>query len=389
MRDLRAAGDIALTVVVTVLIAAGAYGTVQSGQRPVAAVQTANPKPSPTFPLEPVPPPVPSPVSAGNASLYAYDVDMIDAATGWMLVSDCPLRNAPTCIHAVARTSDGGRTWTTPVHVGHSFAGGDGGAPRSIRFLNRVDGFVYGSSAAFVTHDGGASWSDWGVSATFVSSIAMAAGTLWAVTYPCPKGFLCQYEVRSSRDAGRSWSPVHKLPLNFSPTEAVAFDSGLLLGSVPPGRIEITTDSGQTWRDVTTPCTEAHFGSSVATADGVDLWHSCQDYPGPSGALTSGSLFVSSNSGAAWAERNVQRHVLQWVVSPRARVAFASSDNTTIGTWDDGLTWTKVAPTDAQFDSMRWRDPGFGWALDSGRVLWVTADAGRTWSPAGTVPDRL
>ncbi len=347
-----------MTVSLTVLIAAAAYGAVRAQQHPLAAVQSAGPTPSPSFPLKPITSAVPSPVPPAAAAFYTYDVDVIDASIGWMLVSNCPLHNAPTCRHAVVATSDGGQTWSKPVQVGPTFASGDGGAPRTIRFLNHLDGFVYGSSGAFVSHDAGGTWLPVSLPAVFVSSISVSAGVVWSVTYPCLKGTLCEYEVRSSRDAGRTWSPVHKLPLNFSPVEAVAFPSGLMLSSVPPGKIEITSDSGRTWRDVTSPCTEAHFGSFVSTSDGTALWHVCMDYPAPSGVLSTGSLFVSSDGGTSWVERNIQRHLFGWLATPRPRVAYAWSDNTMIVTHDGGATWTQARPV--QLESLHFRDLGWG-----------------------------
>ena len=50
-----------MTVLLTVLIAAAAYGAVRAQQHPLAAVQSAGPTPSPSFPLKPIPSAVPSP----------------------------------------------------------------------------------------------------------------------------------------------------------------------------------------------------------------------------------------------------------------------------------------------------------------------------------------
>ena len=387
MNGLRSAASIAITVLLTVLIATATYGAVRAQQHPLAAVQSGGPTPSPSYSLKPIPSSAPSPVAPAVAGFYTYDVDMIDASTGWMLVSNCPLHNAPTCRHAVVATADGGQTWSKPVQVGPPFASGDGGAPRTIRFLNRLDGFVYGGSGAFVSHDAGGTWLPTSLPAVFISSISMSAGVVWAVTYPCLKGTLCEYEVRSSRDAGRTWSPVHKLPLNFAPVDAVAFPSGLVLASVPPGKIEMTSNNGGTWRDMSSPCNESHFGSFVSTSDGTDLWQVCMDYPAPSGVLGTGSLFVSSNGGASWVERSIQRRLFRWLATPFPGVAYAWSESTMIVTHDGGATWTAVQPV--QLESLHFRDLGWGWGLDPSRTLWVTADGGARWISVGPVPDRL
>jgi hypothetical protein len=150
MGRLRSATSIAITVLGTLVVAAIAYGA-DARLNTTATVQHPMPAASPTPPLiSVVPTPTPAP-----AGLFVIDQDMLDASTTWLLVSDCPLRANPTCHNAVVGTTDGGQTWSSPVQVGPPVLVTDGGAPRSIRFVSKQDGFVYGGAGAYVTHDGG------------------------------------------------------------------------------------------------------------------------------------------------------------------------------------------------------------------------------------------
>src|SRR5712692_323285 len=255
MSRLQAVTSISITVLVTLVIAGIAYASTTNWPHPVAGIHPVPPESSPTPSVTPV---FPSPTQAPTG-LFVIDQDLLDGLTAWMLVSDCPLRANPTCHNTVVRSDDGRQIWSDPVQVGPEFAVTDGGAPRTIRFLNSRDGFVYGQTSAFVTHDGGKTWAPWGLQAVFVGTIALFNTTVWATTYPCAKGTLCAYEVRSSPDGGRTWSPAFKLPVGFSPENAVAFKSGVLLSSPTQAALEMTTDLGFTWRSIKLPCAQDAF----------------------------------------------------------------------------------------------------------------------------------
>ncbi len=385
MSRLQWATGIAITVLATLVVAALAYAATTGWLRPIAAVHPVPPAPSPTPQLTPVvPPPTKEP-----AGLFVIDQDLLDASTGWMLVSDCTMRANPTCHNAVVGTVDGGQTWTSPVQAGPAVFVTDGGAPHLIRFLNRQDGFVYGQTSAFVTHDGGQTWLGMSLPAVFVGSIAMAGTTVWASIYPCAKGTLCSYEVRSSGDGGRTWSTAQKLPLNFSPEDAVAFGAGVLLSSPTTADIELTTDQGTTWREIKLPCPQQTFRSSATTSDGVELWGLCQPYPDASGQITSEALFVSEDAGKTWSKRNLGPVLPGWLVATGKHVAMMSSNNATLITHDAGATWSPISPAGVEFATARFKDAGWEWAVDTNRNLWASVDGGAHWTQIGTLPSRL
>lgn len=386
MGRLHFARSVVITVLATLVVSAIAYGGTTSLLHRTAAV----PHPVPAEIISPVPSPV-SPPSSPPAGLYAIDQDMISASTGWMLVSDCPLHAGDTCHYAAAGTVDGGMSWTHPVQVGPSLSPSDGSGPRSIRFLNHQDGFVYGADGAYVTHDGGESWQGAGLPPGFVTSIAIDPFTVWATYYPCAKGTMCAYEVRSSTDGGRTWSAAHKLPLNYSPDLAVAFPSGVIISSVPNGDIEMTS-GGATWRAVKSPCVGSPFRGHATTPDGIEIWELCFGYPTPTGEVTDRSLFVSEDAGKSWSSRpagQVSASLSAVLVSSAVHVALTTGNHLTLVTHDAGKTWTSVDPASLELVRVFKLTHSWGSAMDSNRNVWNTTDGGDHWSQIGALPSTL
>ena len=392
MKGLASATSVVITVLTTLLISAVAYGastglphrTGETHPFPPASPKPS-PEPSPTSPAIELPTPVPT-----TAGMYVLDEDMADASTGWVLLTDCDTQS--TCRYAVSRTPDAGHSWTRPAQVGPAFLSVNGDAPRTIRFANKSDGFVYGHAEAYVTHDGGASWQELGVPAVFFSSVAINGDSVWLTTYPCPKGTSCQFEVRSSLDGGRSWSARHQLPAGFSPESPVAFSTGVIMTDVPFGNIQITSNSGATWRSIKSACTGNPFRGFATTADGHDLWERCEGYPNSAGVANNVSLFVSTDGGMTWSRRTpppvAPPIAAESIVTTRPLVAFAAGANRSVVTRDGGKTWSDISNLGVVFTLLRF-GADWGWALDTDRVVWQTYDGGDQWTEAGSFPIRL
>jgi photosystem II stability/assembly factor-like uncharacterized protein len=380
--------NVVVTVLATLAIGVGAYSGTVRALHPTAALKPAT-SPTPSIPsaASPSPQPMPTPPLV-TPRLAVEDIDLVDASTGWVLLTSCNAATSAKCQYVVAATADGGDSWTKPAQVGSLFAPSDGSGPRHVRFANRLDGFVYGYSGAFVTHDGGNTWNSAGLPAQFVYDIAIGGRTAWAVTQPCPKGSFCQFEVRSSIDGGRTWSPPHSLPQNFDPViAAVGFDSGVVLGSLPVTGMEVTSDGGKTWRSIKTQCTGSPNGESIATSDGKELWELCF---APAGR----TLFVSADGGKSWSQRATPRPspaaspvaIPAWFISNRSHVAFMQGFPQPYVTRDGGVTWNPVGSDQIQFGTMKFAGPVNGWALDTGMNLWVTTNGGDSWSQAAALP---
>ena len=375
----------------TLALAGIAYGDMRIHVHPSAGVQARTQSPGPTSKPSQVAPPSGSTVSG----LFVWDADIVDSTTGALLATDCDANGLPTCHYFVATTSDGAKSWSRPVQVGPTWKSVDGDAPRMIRFVNRLDGFVFGHSAAFATHDGGRTWKSAGLPAVFIGDLAVFGQTVWAFTYPCAKGTVCHYEMRSSTNGGQTWSRAHELPLNFSPDAVVPFSSGVIVSSIPPGEIQLTTDEGATWQDIQAPCHSDQFRGEATTADGIELWVLCKPYPDATGTITRESLYVSEDSGRSWTAREIRVNhqdpsLPAWVVTPGPHVAFASgNDVMTLLTHDSGRTWGWFSPDYFEFVLLRFEGPERGWGMADSRVAYVTQDGGENWSAAWEVPSRL
>lgn len=389
--------NVAITVLATLAIGSVAYAGMVRALHPVAvALPAASPTPSrltPPSPKNTAPAPIPTPPLAAP-SLALYDLDLTDVSTGWILLSNCPFASAATCQYFVAATQDGAVSWSRPVQVGPGFDRTDGDAPRTVRFLNHQDGFVYGHDDAYVTHDGGKTWSSAGLPAKSVDGIATGGQTVWAVTSPCGKGVQCQQEVRRSFDGGRSWLAPHALPLGFYPEVLVPFPSGVMMSSVPLGDIQMTSDGGATWRAVKTQCLANPFRGYVATFDGKELWELCTGNLDLTSNTADKTLFVSEDGGKSWSKRASSQPggALQpygypdWIVSNRSHVAFMSGALTPLVTHDGGATWTAAALDATGLWLIRFSGSHDGWALEGTTSIWATSDGGETWSQSGGLP---
>jgi len=279
-------------VLATIDAAAAGYEGAALHLHSTACQPSAAASPSPQMTPNPLPPP-----TFIQPGLAVIDLDMLDVANGWMLVSNCPFTIDATCVNLVVRTIDGGQSWTPPIQVGGAVPVTDGDAPRVIRAVDAQNAFVFGSGGAFATHDSGVTWAGLGFDAVSVAGIASRDDSVWVATGPCAKGKLCPYEVRHSSDAGRTWSAPHQLPLYLTPEDISPFARGAMLASpVSPFDAEITIANGATWRTARTGCQSGVFRATTATIDGVELWQLCQ-VPDAAGVLATRSLFVSEDGG--------------------------------------------------------------------------------------------
>src|SRR5260370_810150 len=222
------AANVAITVLATLAIGSVAYAGMVRALHPIAVAFPAA-SPSPTHrpsisPLPATPAPNPIPAPPPSSSLLALvDLDITDFSTGWLLLSNCTSVTSGSCEYSVAGTLDGGATWTAPVQVGPAFDRSDGGGPRTVRFVNHHDGFVYGSSGAYVTHDGGATWSGAGLPGKFIGGMAAAGQTPWAAGSPCANGLPCQPQVRRTTDGRRARQAPHTPPPGFYSEQVMPF----------------------------------------------------------------------------------------------------------------------------------------------------------------------
>ena len=381
--------NVVTTVLATLVIGIIAYGGATRALHPVV-VASPGPSPTPSAAASPLPvEPVPSP-PIGPPRLAVWGFDLVNPRTGWILLSNCTQPMTGQCQFFVAATADGGQTWSAPVQVGPSYDPADGSAPRTVRFINAVDGFVYGGAGAYATHDGGKTWSTLDLHATFFNAISGRGQTVWAATYPCAKGTLCSFDVRSSHDGGRSWSAPHPLPSGFSPFDVIPFGtSSALITGPSPGDLLLTSDGGNTWRSIKGPCPDSSFRAFVASADGQEIWELCMSYP--AGASADKVLFVSEDGGKAWSQKADSRDSGKLpalgtqisLISTRSHMLLVGTEQTPLLlTSDAAASWTQVeaSPTGGTLWP-RFANASDGWAMDAAQTtIWSTMDGGASWT---------
>ena len=309
------------------------------------------------------------------------DIDLVDLSTGWVLFTTCVQPMTGACHYSVVATTDGGASWSKPVQVGGQFDYANGDAPRTVHFVDKTDGFVYGGGFAFVTHDGGRTWAHLNIQAVFIEFITGRDGIVWAATYPCAKGTSCPYEIRSSVDGGVTWSSPHEVPAILPPLQGVAFAaSGLVVGTFTD--LMITLDGGATWRVIKSACATAVSPEQIATSDGLELWLLCTD-----GAKNE-TLYVSENAGASWSQRALPLPSgpksglsgATGLLSPSAGTALLNPGRGVMVSHDGGTTWAHAGPADVQFGAIRLCSAGDGWAIDDQHYIWATDDGGDHWT---------
>jgi photosystem II stability/assembly factor-like uncharacterized protein len=342
----------------------------------------AKPSPSPSAPVQttPVPP----------TGFVVLDADLVDASNGSVLFTNCIQPMTGQCKYFVATTADGGQTWSKPVQVGPGFDPTNGDAPRHVHFINLRDGIVFGGTETYLTHDGGRTWTGLGLQQTFFSYVGGSSQRLWTVTWPCAKAAPCQFQVRSSVDAGRKWSAPDALPSGFTPYDVVSFgNQGLLISSEPIGDMELTTDGGATWKLIPSRCTGNLLQSVVATSDGRELWELCLRYPDLNTSQSTKTLFMSEDGGTSWS-----KHALAPVSADQAASGYqmillnqgpgsavmATNMSTVSVTHDSGKTWANAGGLDGSgFQAVKFADASNGWAIDNNKNIWITRDGGDSW----------
>lgn len=390
----------AMTIVITLLVAFVAYSVTSPKLHARTSAVVASPPTSPSSkrppvtakptPVRPAPSPSASP-SPGRFSVIGFD--MVDATHAWLLASDCPLHDTATCRYEVARSQDGARTWSRPVFVGPSVAAAGIGGERSIKFANQRDGFVYNQTVGFETHDGGFTWRSIALPFVFIAGLEVGGGRVWLLTYPCPKGTVCAYQLRSSGDGGRTWTDATSLPAGFGADRIDAFAAGAMLAELgQPFALRMTTDGGATWRGATAPCPASTFHGAAASPDGIELWAACYTLDAGGAMAPALTVWVSENAGQTWMSRKLFSVANSLFVSPRARVLFASySGNATLVTRDGGVSWDQVplAAGPADFVAMRFVSADFGWATDGFAFVSTTTDGGSTWATGPSLPTTI
>jgi photosystem II stability/assembly factor-like uncharacterized protein len=270
----------------------------------------------------------------------------------------------------LARTDDGGRTWTEIQSPPLSYPGG-------VRFIDRDHGYLFGR-ALWATLDGGRRWHRIPLPAA-LRDVETGAGQAYALT---SRGVY--------RITGR---PVPIGPAVRGSGNLVVHGAAIyFLGS---GSLWASADQGRSWRRLAFPCAAPAGIAALAAWSTTGLALACGGEPGAGNEAK--TFYASTDGGARWRVcgrtgftpgRGLTGGYVSGLAAagPRTWVLTEARGGIAV-THDGGRTWrfATIAGTTAEVEG--WGNVALTsathavavpWTLN-GDVLAFTADAGRTW----------
>jgi photosystem II stability/assembly factor-like uncharacterized protein len=332
-------------------------------------------------------PPQTTPLPAG----FVPQALAVTGAQDLWLLGRVPCRQG-RC-YAVARTTDGGRSFTTTAAPPLPTQGSRPELWRS----GSDDGFVFVPGARpvlYATHDGGATWHR--SRQRGIIAFATAGGNAYAVAAHCSQKGCTGYGFARSEESNDSWT---ESALPFVPDGSVLDlsardDDVWLLGTRAGGQtaehdvLAHSTDAGRSFATGPGPCYPG-LGGSLEPAGDHAVWAVC-----PTGMQA--GAWRSTDDGATFRHLRTPSLVNSSQLAPAsARAAALIGTGTAsriLHTTDGGATWTRAA-TPRGATSVAWLGFGgdrVGYALAQtgwnaktkveNVALWRTTDGGASWS---------
>jgi photosystem II stability/assembly factor-like uncharacterized protein len=260
----------------------------------------------------------------------------------------------------VSISKDHGRTWTAITESPC--------CTPNMAFIDAKNGFMTNLGASFTTKDGGASWQVWKHPFGVVNSMQLLnKSSFWLVDG--------NGRLNKSTDAGQTWTAVGTASNLRSPY----FESDTLGFAATGGTYSVTRDGGQTWTRVVLP---GNVDPRVMRAS--DQAWVALGFPG---------LHVSTDNGGSWrvAYTSPTNDYLRAVTFADAKTAWAVGESgSVLKSEDAGVTWAVVELPSEQggfnFNDVKFANAKVGWIVgeakrpsDVGGLILATRDGGKTW----------
>jgi hypothetical protein len=394
----------ALVVLAVVVLLGGALGITLALHGSSRGTATT---PAPVINISPpakASPPTPSTISYIKPLSMSFPTD----SDGWVVGSGCD--ESQRCEPAIARTTNGGKTWAL-VHVPSSLIF-QGSEPTVVAASSR-DVWIWaffptGQGGFLDSHDGGLTWQAVGHDVTGVFQVQIAAGSAWA--YATCGSQLC---LITQPVSGGAWTNLPAIPGSVqgpyaAPNSGSTIPDLLRLGSEAwmwnwqqqNPALTRSGDGGRTWQSLSMPCgqhNQALLGAS--SVNQLMMYCSLGDY---GTADEPREVWTSSDGGLHWRLRSRAGYTdasppMPNVGTGPGNVADPSdllvlNDTTAflvngIGdawvTHDDGGTWASATiPNPSKVytaDFLTFADAQHGWAYAWDGGVWMTSDGGATW----------
>jgi hypothetical protein len=336
--------------------------------------------------------PAPTPI----AGFEAASVTFVSSQDGWVL-------GTVGGSLALARTQDGGTTWTSVTPPPTAFYTGSGSTDVSgIRFANQQDGWAYGYDL-FATHNGGTTWTQValpGLSSSTggspIQDLETSGGSVDAV-------------ITGSSGFDIATSPVGSNSWTSSPT-TLAYGAG----PVPDAQLVLQGSSGWivendrvvgagarlqsgSWSSWTPPCTTAGGPAVLAPSSATDLFAVCAEGIWAGGPM-SVRAYVSTTAGSAFTELSSALPFTSAQVgaygdspppaaSPSTSVLAVGDGGDLLASFDSGSTWSTaysgVAGTSITYVGFTSTTQGVAIEASSASplgTLLMTRNGGQAWA---------
>jgi hypothetical protein len=431
---------LAVTVVSVAAVAAGVAFAVPAGlalhltqpsatEQPVAQGSMTHPGTrSPDGTATPIK--TPSPASSPTEGLTApgylppnfapFSVTWDSLHRGWVIgpagtAGHCGAQqNSPICT-SVARTQDGGQTWSglpAPVAQGPEKAAGVSG----IRFADDEHGWAFGPDL-WATADGGESWSRVPTGNAAVTDLETVNGRAWALFGTCSNDAAdgdtianCHsFTLMTTTVGSDAWAPVAGVPANL--TSGTGLASAVIELSnteayliAPDGTLYAGSVNGGSWRSVQElPCPPSTAlpngqpqGALLAPAGtlasgATRLALVCSAPAGAHGYAT--VAYLSDDGGTHWIRQSGVGTAGTASIGQPQSLAATSDGTLTLATTSGiyrlplgGGQWQQASLTGSQapangfsYVGMTSNTQGVALASPAQTQIWMTFDGGLTW----------
>lgn len=320
---------------------------------------------------------------------------------GWLLAR--PACSRSHCALELLKSTDGGRRWRAvrarPVRTGKVTA---------VAFASARDGWLYGRTALWATHDGGATWHRVQLPGGQVQSVTAGGGRVLVSAGRCGgDGLLCSFRVWTARARSDAFRPVpgatgaSHAP---QPTVTISGRTGFAFATWPDRPVSENlllagpADGARRWHRIPIPCGPSWSAALAAEHGGRRLLLVCGGEPGAGEQIK--LAYASADAGRTWRR----------VASPPSGgyVSAASAAGTSPVYLSGGRMDVYVSPnfgrswhTSASLDNAAGL-AGAGFSLEASaitrtraiavqtgvscRQLWLTSDSGHHWAPVTVGP---
>ena len=318
--------------------------------------------------------------------IWLRSLQMTSATTGWALYDSKNPNSSSAVFTLLARTTDGGRTWTDvtpgsglsllatpdaeqvldPVNGEDAYLAVTGATEESNNSLN--------TTVVFATTDGGRTWTR--------SASLRAVSTVSQVSFADPRhGFLLlggddgamgedQVWLYRTSDGGRHWALAAASPAETGAAVTAQHDSGRIPTECDKSGLDFPTATTG-W--IASTCGAGLTNALLVSRDGGTSW-SDQSLPLPATTCAGGACFVTGPQFVG--------EVGFVTVAPE------SGAPALLVTRDLGRTWQRIAlPVGLEYPQITFFSPTRGVLVAGGSqgsfqsTFFTTANGGQTWTP--------